>query len=30
MIALAFGMMIVVAFAIVLPSQVILSKHLSP
>ena len=30
LIALAFGMMIVVAFAIVLPTQVILSKHLSP
>jgi len=30
LIALAFAMMIVVAFAIVLPAQVFLSKHLSP
>lgn len=30
LIALAVGMMIVVAFAIVLPAQVFLSKHLSP
>ena len=30
LIALAVGMMIVVAFAIVLPTQVLLSKHLSP
>ena len=28
--ALAFAMMIVVAFAIVIPAQVFLSKHLSP
>ena len=30
LIALAVGMMIVVAFAIVVPAQVFLSKHLSP
>jgi len=30
LIALAVGMMIVVAFAIVLPTQVFLSKHLPP
>jgi len=30
LIALAFAMMVVVAFAIVLPAQVFLSKHLSP
>jgi len=30
LVALAFAMMIVVAFAIVIPAQVFLSKHLSP
>jgi hypothetical protein len=30
LIALAFGMMLVVGFAIVLPAQVFLSKHVSP
>ncbi len=30
LIALAFAMMVVVAFAIVLPAQVFFSKHLSP
>jgi hypothetical protein len=30
LIALTFAMMVIVAFAIVLPAQVVLSKHLSP
>ncbi len=30
LIALAFAMMVIVAFAIVLPAQLFLSKHLSP
>ena len=30
LIALVFAMMVIVAFAIVLPPQVVLSKHLSP